>query len=43
MNLHDIARQIESHVRCMQEVVREVFLDDVSLVAAADDEFMDPV
>src|SRR5690606_39264156 len=38
VNLHGAVRQIEGHVSMMQEIIREVFLDEVTLVPAAHDE-----
>ena len=38
-----MSRHVERDVRHVQEVVGEVLLDDVALVAAADDEVVDAV
>ena len=43
MDLHRVLRHVERDVRHVQEVVGEVFLDDVALEAAADDEVRDAV
>ena len=40
---HRLRPQVEPHVRHVQEVVGEEVLDDLALVAAADDEVVDPV
>lgn len=34
---------VERDIRHVQEIVGEVFLDEVSLIAAADHEIMDPM
>jgi Flp pilus assembly protein TadD len=41
VNLHAVMRHVERHIRHVQEVVGEIFLDDITLVAQADDEFID--
>ena len=43
VDVHAVVRHVEGDVGHVQEVVGEVFLDDVALVAQADDEFADPV
>ena len=43
MHPHFVVGHVEGHVRHVQEVVREVFLDQVALVAATDDEIVDAV
>jgi hypothetical protein len=43
MHLHPVLFQIESDVRHMQEVVREVLLDEISLITATNDEVVDSV
>ena len=43
MNLHPVFGHIEGHVRHVQEVVSEIFLDEIALVTAADDEVVDLV
>ena len=40
---HLVGGHVEGHVGGVQEVVGEVLLDDVALVAAADDEVVDAV
>lgn len=41
VDLHAVGAQVEGHVGHVQVVVGEVFLDDVALVATADDEVLD--
>ena len=41
MNLHAVLMHVESDVGHVEEVVGEVLLDDVALVAAANDEVVD--
>lgn len=41
VDLHAVGAQVEGHVGHVQEVVGEVFLDDIALVATADDEVLD--
>ncbi len=43
MDLHSVFVHVEGHVRHVQEIVGEVFLDEVALVAAADNEVVDLV
>ena len=43
VDLHAVGAQVEGDVGQVQEVVGEVFLDHVALVAAADDEVVDAV
>ena len=43
MNFHRILLHIEGYIGCVEEVVGEVLLDYVTLVATADDEIVDPV
>ncbi len=43
MHLHAVRAHVESHIRHVQEVVGEVLLDDVALVATADHEVVDAV
>jgi hypothetical protein len=43
MHLHPVLFQIESDVTHMQEVVREVLLDEISLITATNDEVVDSV
>ena len=43
MHLHFIIDHVEGHIRHVQEVVGEVFLDDITLVPATDDEIIYPV
>ena len=38
VNFHAVVRKVERDIRHVQEVVREVFLDQVALVAAANNE-----
>jgi cell division protein ZapA (FtsZ GTPase activity inhibitor) len=38
VHLHAVVREVEGDVGRMQEVVGEILLDDIALVAAADDE-----
>ena len=42
-HFHPVFAKVERDVRLMQEVVREIFLDHVALVAKADDEVVDAV
>jgi len=41
VNDHFVAGDIEGHIGGVEEVVGEVFLDDVALVSEADDEVVD--
>ena len=43
MHLHLVGSHVEGHVRHVQEVILKILLDDVALVAEADDEFIDAV
>lgn len=43
MHRHLIVLHIEGHVRHVKEVIGKVFLDDVALITAADNELVDPV
>ena len=43
VDLHAVLGEIEGHVRRVEEVVGEVLLDHVALVAKADDEVGDAV
>jgi len=43
MDLHSIFLHVEGDVRHVQEVVGEVFFDEIALVTAADDEIVDQV
>jgi hypothetical protein len=43
VNNHVVRSHVEGDVRHVKEVVREVLLDDVALVAKAHDEIADPV
>jgi hypothetical protein len=43
VDLDGVAGEVEGHVARVQVVVREELLDDVALVAQADDEVVDPV
>ena len=43
MNLHSILFHIESDVRHVQEIIREILLDEVSLISATNDELVDSV
>src|SRR3954470_4373080 len=43
MDIHPIAAQVERHIAGVQEVVREIFLDLVALISAADDEVGQPM
>src|SRR5882762_10354942 len=43
MHSHLIGVHVEGHIGGMQKVVGEVLLDDVALVATADDEVIDAV
>ena len=43
VHLHPVLAHVEGHVGHVQEVVREILLDDVALVAAADHEIVDAV
>jgi hypothetical protein len=43
VHLHAVVGHVERHVRHVQEVVREVFLDQVALVPEADDELVHAV
>lgn len=40
---HAVVGHVEGDVRHVQEVVGEVFLDDIAFVAEADDEVVDPM
>src|ERR1019366_7793783 len=39
-NVHCVVGDVEGNIRHVQEVVREVLLDDIALVAAADDKLV---
>jgi hypothetical protein len=41
MHLHSVVFHIESDVRHVQEIVREVLLDEISLISATNDEVVD--
>ena len=43
VHLHAVGAQIEGDIGEVQEVVGEILLDDIALVAAADDEIIDAV
>jgi len=43
MHCHLVAVHVEGHIGGMQEIVGKILLDDVALVAAADDEVVDAV
>src|SRR5437762_11655093 len=43
MNFHCIVCRIEGDVGHVKEIIGEVFLDDVTLISAADHKFVDPV
>ena len=43
MNLHVIDIHPEGYIACMQEVVREILLDDVALVPTANYKLVDAV
>jgi hypothetical protein len=43
MNNHLVEAQVKGDIRVMEKVVREVFLDDVAFVAAADNEIVNAV
>ena len=43
MHLHAVRTQVEGDIGHVQEIVSEIFLDQVALVAAADDEVVDAV
>jgi hypothetical protein len=43
MDLHAVVANVEGGVRRVQKIVSEVFLDDISFIAAADQEFMYPM
>ena len=43
MNLHSVQLHMESHIAHVQEVVGEVLLDHIALVAAADHKIIDAV
>jgi hypothetical protein len=43
VDLDAVLREVDGHVGRVDEVVREVLLDDVALVAQADDELVDPM
>ncbi|MOA60389.1 hypothetical protein D3C78_1852500 [compost metagenome] len=43
MDVHTVFRHVERHIRHVQEIVREVFLDYVALVTKADHEIVDPI
>jgi len=43
MHLHAVRAQVEGDIGHVQEIVSEILLDQVALVAAADDEVVDAV
>jgi hypothetical protein len=43
VHLHAVFLKVKSHVRLVQEVVSKILLDDVALVAGADDKIGDAV
>jgi hypothetical protein len=43
MDVHDIVGHVEGHVGHVQEIVVEIFLDHIALVAAADHELVQAV
>src|SRR5579863_2247372 len=43
MHLHSIVLHIESDIRHMQEIVREVLLDEIAFVSTTNDEVVDSV
>ena len=43
VHLHSVLFHIESDVRHVQEIIREIFLDEISLVSAANNEIVDSV
>lgn len=43
MDVHAVGLHVEGDIRHMQKIIGEVFLDDVALVAAADNELIDAV
>ncbi|MCG3771106.1 MAG: hypothetical protein JW384_02286 [Nitrosomonadaceae bacterium] len=43
VDLHPVVRHVEGHIRHMEKVVSEIFLDYISLIAQAHDEIVDAV
>ncbi|SCM79274.1 hypothetical protein KL86PLE_90320 [uncultured Pleomorphomonas sp.] len=43
VDLHAVVGEVEGDIRHVKEVIREIFLDQIALVAAADHEFIDAI
>src|SRR5882762_4700371 len=43
MHLHAVLHDVKCNVRHVQEVIREILLDDVALVSEANHEFVDSI